>query len=270
MKRRGIAQETLKIQRQGYYELGGDRIDFAENQQVSEAMSHLITPQQGQELVAGMKPQQEGARPRYQVVKQSTVQAIVELGRAGIVPAVLNFASAKNPGGGFLNGAMAQEEALAASGGLYQTLLLHETYYRVNRECGTMMYTDHAIYSPQVPFFRDGKFDLLRVPVLASVLTLPAVNMGQVRLKGEDAAVAKQVMKDRMRLSLAIFAKERATHLILGAYGCGVFCNDPEEVASWWQELLETEGYGRYFEQVVFAVLDRSGKKIVPFETRFG
>lgn len=270
MKRRGIAQETLKIQRQGYYELGGERIDFAADQQAAEELSHLITPEQGNALAAGMKPRPEGGRACYQVVKHSTVRAVMELSRAGIVPAVLNFASAKNPGGGFLNGAMAQEEALAASGGLYQTLLRHETYYRVNRECGTMMYTDHAIYSPNVPFFRNEKFELLRVPVPASVLTLPAVNMGQVLLKGEDTAAAKRVMKDRMRLSLAIFANEQATHLILGAYGCGVFRNDPEEVALWWQELLETEGYGQYFEQVVFAVMDRSGSKILPFETRFG
>ena len=62
---------------------------------------------------------------------------------------VLNFASAKNPGGGFLNGAMAQEESLAASGGLYRTLTPHEGYYRRNRACGTMMYTGCAIRSEE-------------------------------------------------------------------------------------------------------------------------
>ncbi|MFR3753045.1 MAG: TIGR02452 family protein [Enterocloster sp.] len=76
--------------------------------------------------------------------------------------AVLNFASAKNPGGGFINGAMAQEESLAASSCLYKTLTAHETYYRMNRACSTMIYTDHAIFSPDVVFFRDGRFGLLR------------------------------------------------------------------------------------------------------------
>ena len=99
--------------------------------------------------------------------------------------AVLNFASAKNPGGGFINGAMAQEESLAASSCLYKTLTAHETYYKMNRACSTMIYTDHAIFSPDVVFFRDGRFGLLKEPVEASVLTLPAVNMGQAILKGK-------------------------------------------------------------------------------------
>ncbi|HBR75644.1 MAG TPA: TIGR02452 family protein, partial [Cyanobacteria bacterium UBA11159] len=35
---------------------------------------------------------------------------------------VLNFASAKNPGGGFLRGTQAQEESLARSSALYKSL----------------------------------------------------------------------------------------------------------------------------------------------------
>ena len=182
------------------------------------------------------------------------MQPIIEMHRAGKPPAVLNFASAKNPGGGFLNGAMAQEEALAASSGLYNTLLRHEIYYSGNRNCGTMMYTDHAIYLPDVVFFRDENFHLLDKPVLASVLTLPAVNLGQVRLKGEDVQTAKSVMKARMRLSLAIFASQQERYVILGAYGCGVFRNDPIEIATWWRELLEDEGYGRFFKITSFVL----------------
>jgi len=192
------------------------------------------------------------------------------MSNAGYRPAVLNFASAKNPGGGFLNGAMAQEEALAASSGLYNTLLRHSNYYDANRVCGAMMYTDHAIYSPDVVFFWDADFCLLSAPVKASVLTLPDVNMGQVQLKGEDIVQAKVVMKARMRLSLAIFVSQQETHLILGAYGCGVFRNDPVEIAEWWRELLEDEGYGRFFEEIVFAVRDNGGRNITPFMERFG
>ncbi|MNI68369.1 hypothetical protein D3C73_1240590 [compost metagenome] len=171
---------------------------------------------------------------------------------------VLNFASAKNPGGGFLNGAMAQEESLTASSGLYGTQLRNEAYYTANRACNTMMYTNHAIYSPNVVFFRDEQFRLLDTPKVASVLTLPAVNYGQVLLKGEDSALAKKIMKDRMRLALAIFPDRGDQHLVLGAYGCGVFRNDPIEVAAWWKELLEEEGYDRFFKEIVFAVLDNS------------
>lgn len=153
---------------------------------------------------------------------------------------------------------MAQEESLAASSGLYATQLRHETYYTANRSYRSMMYTDHAIYSPNVVFIRDEQFRLLDDTVVASVLTLPAVKYGQVLLKGEDQATAKRVMKDRMRLALSIFADQGNKRLILGAYGCGVFRNDPAEVAVWWKELLEEEGYSRLFDEIIFAVFDNS------------
>ena len=152
---------------------------------------------------------------------------------------------------------MAQEESLAASSCLYKTLTAHETYYKMNRACSTMIYTDHAIFSPDVVFFRDGRFGLLKEPVEASVLTLPAVNMGQAILKGEDRALAEQSMKRRMKLALAIFASRGCRNLILGAYGCGVFRNDPVKVAGWWKELLEQYFPGD-FDTIVYAVLDRS------------
>lgn len=262
MDRKEIARESLMIQQQGYYERSGERISFVEDQQRSEEGSRLFTPGEGAALVAVSrrllqpKPTQTA---RYTVANEAAVKAILDLDRAGLSKVgVLNFASAKNPGGGFLNGAMAQEESLAASSGLYMTLLHNEDYYKANRACPSMMYTDHAIYSPEVVFFRDERFRLMQSPVKASVLTLPAVNYGQVVLKGEDTAVAEQVMKERMRLALAIFSCMEDRHLVLGAYGCGVFRNDPVKVARWWRELLEEEGYGSLFASIHFAVLDAS------------
>lgn len=273
MKRKGIAQDTLRYMQQGYYELNGRRVDFAAAQHDSEDNSVLITPEQGAELVRNCMPPSTGKLAEQTVANEATVQAILDWARAGTERVgVLNFASAKNPGGGFLNGAMAQEESLAASSGLYATQLRHEGYYRANRACQSMMYTDHAIYSPDVVFFRDKRFELLEQPVTASVLTLPAVNYGQVLLKGEDPEQAKRVMQDRMRLALAIFANRGDRNLVLGAYGCGVFRNDPELVAGWWHDLLLKEGYGRFFERIVYAVLDRSkdGTCIRAFDSRFG
>lgn len=270
MNRKEIAEETLRIQRQGFYEVKGRRVEFAEAQKHSEENSELITPKRGEVLV------REGAGlPRLSkpaacsVANEATVKAILDFAEAGKERVgVLNFASAKNPGGGFLNGAMAQEESLAASSGLYETQLRNEGYYKANRAYRSMMYTDFAIYSPDVVFFRDQRFGLLERPVTASVLTLPAVNYGQVLLKGEDPVQAERVMKDRMRLALAIFANKGDKSLILGAYGCGVFRNDPVKVAGWWRELLEEEGWGSLFSEIRFAVLDTSkdGKCIRAFE----
>lgn len=268
MDRKALAQQTLKILEQGYYvpETDTGAGESAENRRIliQEALAHsvgnsvLITPRDGAELLKQYDTGLHCAKPETRVENISTVEAIRLLaaeGKTGI--GVLNFASAKNPGGGFINGAMAQEESLAVSGTLYPTLTAHETYYRENRSNRSMMYLDYAIYSPDVVFFRDEKFRLTETPATASVLTLPAVNMGQVRLKGENVQEAKRVMRRRMQLALAIFARQNAKHLVLGAYGCGVFRNDPKEIAAWWDEFLE-EGMGQYFDSVFHAVLDRS------------
>jgi len=271
-KRVQIAQETLQIQQQGYYKTpSGKRIDFTISQKNSEQTSKLITPEDGKKLVKRFQCSKAGLGASYEVLNQSTVRAVIESASVCNNVAVLNFASAKNPGGGFLSGAMAQEEALAAASGLYRTLILHRQYYETNRYCSSMMYTDYGIYSPDVVFFRDADNRLLEEPVACSVLTLPAVNMGQVKAKRENVSQAKHVMKDRMRLCLSIFAQRENEIIILGAWGCGVFGNDPADVAKWWNELLSEEGYGIFFEKVLFAVLDKSGgDRIKEFERVFG
>lgn len=271
MNRKAVAQETLSILNQGFYEKNGKKIVIKEKQDASENKSKLITPQQGIEYVHKMR-MQKTEFAAIQVKNESAVKTIYDLNKKGKKRiAVLNFASAKNPGGGFINGAMAQEESLAASSGLYASLIKNSTYYETNRACGTMIYTDYAIYSPEVVFFRDERFMLVEEPGTASVLTLPAVNMGQVLLKGENVTLAKQKMKERMRLALAIFAEFEADIIILGAYGCGVFRNNPDEVAKWWKDLLFQEGYGKQFSEIFFSVLDSSQNKkcIQAFENIF-
>ncbi|CAM3369295.1 MULTISPECIES: TIGR02452 family protein [Saccharibacillus] len=288
---RRTAAGTVEIARSGVYAYRGQTIDIRAAQRLSEENSRLITPERGAEIVRTLAGRSGSLRTDYRVVNESAVKTVrelavaeagrgdagrdVEAGEAAIAGAgrigLLNFASAKNPGGGFLNGATAQEENLAISSGLYLSQLRNAGYYDANRACGSMMYTHHAIYSPDVVFFRDERFEL-SPPICASILTLPAVNYGQVLLKGEDADQAKVVMLERMRLALAIFAERGDRTIVLGAYGCGVFRNDPAEVASWWRRLLDGEGWSAHFEQVVFAVLDRSqdGRTLRPFERIWG
>lgn len=260
MDRKAMAKETLDIMKRGYYEAAGQgaKISIKEDMERSISDSVLISPADVENILEKFGVCAGCGQPGTRVDNISTVEAIRLLASEGKRSiGVLNFASAKNPGGGFLNGAMAQEESLAVSSTLYPTLTAHEEYYRENRAHRSMIYLDYGIYSPEVVFFRDEAFQLTETPVKASVLTLPAVNMGQVLLKGEDVEQARKAMRRRMKLALGIFAEHQAKHLVLGAYGCGVFRNDPEEIAGWWRELLE-EGMGQYFESVFHAVLDRS------------
>lgn len=256
MDRKAIARETLDILKTGHYTSpSGREVDISRLHRQSVEGSRFFPAEETPPL-----PQEAKTRETVLTLEDcATVEAILRLEAAGAEKiGVLNFASAKNPGGGFLNGAMAQEESLAASGGLYPTLTRQEEYYRRNRACGTMSYTHCAIYSPRVVFFRDGDFRLLERPVTASVLTLPAVNLGQVIQRGEDIPQAKAVMKERMRRVLRLFGAMGDRTLVLGAYGCGVFRCDPQDIAPWWRELLEEPEVKGRFERVVFAVLDRS------------
>ena len=184
---------------------------------------------------------------------------------------VLNFASAKNPGGGFLNGSVAQEECLAFCSNLYHTQTTGQgpRYYEINRANRSPVYTDTMLIG-DVTFFRTADYALTAGAVTCPVITAPAVNMGIVVRNGESTDRAKEVMKGRMEKILALFAQWGCTSLILGAYGCGVFRNDPEDVARFWQELLE-EGWNRFFEQITFSILERPGKdrNIAPFRRRF-
>lgn len=269
MDRKAIAKQTLEILKRGYYFWEDEKVVIEPMHGDSIKNSWYIPPEEC--VTSETVSVNSNASCEITIVPYSTVWAILDAHKKEKKKVgVLNFASAKNPGGGFINGAMAQEESLAASGGLYEVQTAHWEYYETNRNTNSMIYTDGAIYGQDVVFFRDERFKLLKTPVLASVLTLPAVNYGQVLLKGEDPKQAQIAMKNRMRRCLQIFQKEGDKNLILGAYGCGVFRNSPEDVAGWWKELLE-EGYQKCFESICFAVFDRSEKKecLNTFETYF-
>ncbi|KAF4563173.1 hypothetical protein EYR40_007115 [Pleurotus pulmonarius] len=182
---------------------------------------------------------------------------------------VLNFASAKKAGGGFINGASAQEESIARSSTLYPTLLTKEAaqFYALHTRDPKGGYYSHAIiYSPDVVLFRDDAGGWLE-PLEVDILTSPAVNAGVVRqtVRARVAADAEEeliqkVMTERMARILRLFEQEGVKNLVLGSFGTGVFKNRVETVGRIWADLLGVEGsrFEHSFERVVFAVL---GKK---------
>lgn len=174
----------------------------------------------------------------------------------------LNFASAKNPGGGFLKGAHAQEEALARASGLYTCLQQQSEMYQINRNNGSCLYTDHMIYSPLVPVFRNDADELLEDYYTVSVITAPAVNAGAVKdNEPENISHIQPVMLTRMEKLLSVAVAQQQTTLILGAWGCGVFRNDKEDVAGWFASLLNSDTFRHRFSKVVFAVYDNTEKQ---------
>ncbi len=208
---------------------------------------------------------------RFEVTNESTLAAAQRLVEAGYRPAALNFASAKHPGGGFLGGARAQEESLARSSGLY-ACLAGRPMYDFHRAGSDALYSDYAIYSPDVPVFRDDDGTLLAQPYLCSFITAPAVNAKVVleRDRGRRTEI-RDAMEMRIRKVLAIGAAHGHTVLVLGAWGCGVFGNDTREVAELFQRAFAYH-FGGVFETIIFAVLDWSeeARFIGPFQKLFG
>jgi uncharacterized protein (TIGR02452 family) len=272
-----IALETLGILECGHYiSPAGRRVSVADELEAARAGSLLYTPEQLEALaveVGRRLPGRVAAPTPFAVVNETTLHAARRLLAAEGAPRVLalNFASARHPGGGFRSGSQAQEESLARASGLYSCLTRHRTMYEANERFASCLYTDHMIYSPNVPVFRDDDDVLLEQPCLLSFVTAPAVNAGAVR--DRERPQLGPVMRARIEKVLAVAVKHSYEAVVLGAWGCGVFRNDPEEVAGWFAEHLTGGGaYRTAFTRVVFAVLDPSttGANIRPFLRRFG
>ncbi|MGW8801368.1 TIGR02452 family protein [Streptomyces sp. NPDC055775] len=157
-------------------------------------------------------------------------------------------------------GAQAQEEALCRGSALYATLLRAPDYYAHHRAERSAFYTDRVIHSPGVPVFRDDRGRLLDTPYTVGFLTSPAPNAGVIRSRTpEDAHRIPAVLASRAERVLEVAAVRGYRGLVLGAWGCGVFMNDPAQVAGAFRALLTDGGrFDGHFEQIIFGILDRS------------
>src|SRR4051794_30078092 len=175
-----IAAETLKIIEDGWYQNSREmRVELKSDVERCVHGTVLIRPanwpviRQQADAIASPAT---AHNPQIEVTPETTLAAARRLVADGHDVLALNFASGKNPGGGFLGGAKAQEESIARSSALYPSLLKGQPYYDANRGGPRGIYTDHAIYSPRVPVIRDDDGDLLDQPYNVSVFTMPAPN----------------------------------------------------------------------------------------------
>ncbi len=216
-------------------------------------------------------PASKSATTTIRVVNGTSLASARGVAARGRVPLVLNFASAKKPGGGFLNGARAQEESLARSSALY-ACIEGRAMYTDPRTQSDALYSSWMIWSPDVPVLRDDESgDLLEEPYLCAFLTAPAPNAGVVLARSpERAAEVERVMRERVTRSLAVAAVHGHRQLVLGAWGCGVFGNDPAIVADACHQELKGSFAG-VFDEVTFAIVDGSDDRrfIRPFAERF-
>jgi uncharacterized protein (TIGR02452 family) len=198
-----------------------------------------------------------------QVVNATTLVAALRLTETGARVLALNFANGVSPGGGFLHGARAQEEVLCRSSALYATLG-NDPMYEAHRQRPLPDSTDRAILSPDVPVFRSDDGTPLDAPWPLSVTTCAAPyapRVGQPR--------AGDLLQQRIARVLAIARAYGYTGLVLGAWGCGAFGNDPHRTARDFHDALMR--HAGAFAQVLFAIADWSPERrfLAPFALRF-
>jgi len=277
-QRAATAKETLLISQKGSYKTrNGERINIKDAIKKSIEGTILYIPEglkeveqyannQINKISKGDINPKQGA---IEVTNEPTLRASRRLYEQNYNVVCLNFASAKNPGGGFLKGSAAQEESLARASALYSCLMSKQEMYHINKNYPSALYTNHMIYSPKVPVFRDDNDEILDEPFYTDIITAPAVNAGVVRAKEpENMPLIEKTMKERIKYILSLAVYHGCDGVVLGAFGCGVFKNDPEQVANSFAELIiDHEGnphkFGKLFENITFAVLNRSKEKSV-------
>lgn len=187
--------------------------------------------------------------------------------------AVLNFASATRPGGGVVHGSSAQEESLCRCSTLYPTLdrrFLWQGYYDVNRASGDVLHTDACIYSPGIIICKTDTDFPERMPqedwCTVDVISCAAPNLRNAPANqynpetGQPVSILpselQRIHEQRARNILAVAAANDADILVLGAFGCGAFCNDPKVVAKAYANVLKD--CRQFFDLVEFAIFCRN------------
>lgn len=180
------------------------------------------------------------------IVAQDSVGATMNYSQGKT--AVLNFASYKEPGGGFMAGSRAQEESLCHESFLYNVLRQFQYYYDWNNQHKNLgLYLNRAIYTPNVRFERDGQVEY------CDVITCAAPNYSVGKKYGNvDSATNSKYLDSRIKFVLSIAAEQGVDTIILGAFGCGVFSQDATEVMEIFKKYLSTEF--KCFDKVIFAI----------------
>lgn len=277
MKRIAIAENTLKILEDGCYLSPEGKLVKIDRQLAScmagtayyepDALSAIE-----RDVLSGTP---QFSNTEFMVMNETTLVGSERIGRSDKCAkiGVLNFASAKNAGGGFIKGAQAQEESLARSSALYKSLLKCPKYYEYHRSNKSLLYSDRLIYSPGCSVFRRDDGTLLEEPYLVDFITSCAPNAGQIlRQESESAGKIRETLYGRGAKLLALAVNKGCDALVLGAWGCGVFRNDPSMVAQMFADLLLPNGkFAGRFKSVLFSVLDSSedGRIFAEFDSRF-
>ena len=178
--------------------------------------------------------------------------ALADFPTAGKV-AILNFANAHQRGGGYLTGALAQEEDLCrAIPTLYPALC--DLPYPLQPDHPPPCSDVHLVHTP-------GSTDRLPSPLPVTVISAAAADLRY----GSKPPAYTEEMTARVAALLWTAHRHGCSDLILGAWGCGVFKNSPPAIASFFAHALYKQGWAQHFRRIIFAI-PGSGRRGYTFE----
>jgi uncharacterized protein (TIGR02452 family) len=160
---------------------------------------------------------------------------------------ILNMASPKTAGGGVLRGSVAQEECLFRCTNLYQTIT--QNLYPLKE--------NEALYTSSAVIVKDKNYVPLESVRNIDCVTVAAVNLNRSLFVDKDENYV-DIMKQKIRLMLSLPSHANCDTLVLGAWGCGVFDNEPSEVADMFYDILVEEKFRYRFNSVIFGVINDS------------
>lgn len=172
----------------------------------------------------------------------------------------MNFADPLTPGGNFMLGVNAQEEAICRNSFLYPELKKYRyTYYQQNKLYpNDFFYSPALIYANQVKVIRNEREDRIVMGRLVDFVTIAAPNvtaMKAAKIKLNTSRIYTD-LENKILRTLRMFKNNAVTHLVLGAFGCGVFGNDPKMVAHAFKQVLARLEFQGAFAEIYFDILE--------------
>ena len=188
------------------------------------------------------------------VEPNDTVSSLKKWNKSGKT-CILNMASAKRPGGGVERGASAQEESMFRCSNLWGSI--DKSFYPLR--------TDECLYTQNSTFFKDKNYNWME-PIECDVMTIAAFNLNEMGhflgkrvAKFEDlnkTIAYEDTTREKIRLMVSVPSTAGVKNLVLGAWGCGVYKNDPEKMAGYFNDVVIGEGYHSLYDNVIFAIIN--------------
>ena len=164
---------------------------------------------------------------------------------------ILNFADPYKPGGGYINGRVAQEECICRQTLLYRSIKDNEVYEN-NKKDRKSENSDNMLYSPNIPVIRDDSCKLFDP---SQIFRINIISSAAVDNRRHDVSNPQEIMEERIRKIITLAAWKKNDVLILGAFGCGVFKNNVNDICDIFAKILIEEGMKNYFKKVYLPVL---------------